>query len=211
MKKRLKIIGALFTLLICACGTATTSLVWCPPKPFEEYPQPKWEYEEDAVRIHVRADPRLNFFNGGEHTLNLCFYQLSKPDAFYQMVDSNKVDRLLGKGYQFTDGSRTNFQSKTIKPGQDLVFSFPRYKGTKYMGIVAGYYASLDKERVVYLTKIQDVVAEKNAVMFKSVKLSKPDALNIELILGAEQITKAKANYTKCEEGRKKAGKSCLF
>lgn len=210
MKKRLKTIGILLTFLICACGPAK-NLVWCPPAPFEEYPQPMWEYEEEAVRIHVQADQRLNFYDGGEHTLNLCFYQLREPNAFNQMVDSNKVDRLLGKGHQFTDGSRTNFQSKTIKPGQDLAFSFPRYKGTKYLGIVAGYYASLDKERVVYLTKIQELVADKKTGMFKSVRLSKPDDLNVELILGPEQITKAKANYTKCEEGRKKTGKSCLF
>ncbi len=210
MKKRLKLIGVLLIfLIICACGPSK-NLVWCPPTPFEEYPQTTWEYEEEAVRIHVQADPKLNFYNGGEHTLNLCFYQLREPNAFNQMVDSNQVSRLLGKGHQFTDGSRTNFQSKTIKPGQDLAFSFPRYKGTKYMGIVAGYYASLEKERVVYLAKIQELVAVKKTGMFKSSKLSKPDALNVELILGPEQITKAKAVYTKCE-GRKKSGKSCLF
>jgi type VI secretion system VasD/TssJ family lipoprotein len=83
LKQNLKLMAALlsvWTLFACASGK-DSPLKGAPPAP-----QADWAYEKDAVRLVFKADRELNLYNGVQHALSVCVYQLKDPNAFNQDV-----------------------------------------------------------------------------------------------------------------------------
>jgi len=137
--------------------------------------QPEWKYEKDAIRLHYRSDSRVNSYQGNSHTLMLCIYQFRDPNAFNQLVgEEDGLSKLLECSR--IDPSVTGSKRMTVYPGDEKTESLDRAEGTKYVGIVAGYYL-LHKER---------------SVRFYEVPLSlffhNPKTLNINLYLGSQEI-----------------------
>lgn len=52
----------------------------------KQLPPPQWTYEKEAIRLHIKADNKLNLDEGEAHTLLLCVYQLSDPNTFNQLM-----------------------------------------------------------------------------------------------------------------------------
>jgi hypothetical protein len=62
----------------------------------QQLPPPESEYEKDAIKINVKADPQLNLSDGKPHTLLVCVYQLNDPNGFNQLADDQEgLYRLL--------------------------------------------------------------------------------------------------------------------
>ncbi len=147
-------------------------------------PQPDWTFEKDAVQIHLKADPKLNFDDGVPHTLVLCIYQLRDPNAFNQLSDdTDGIYKLLG--CDLFDGSVATAKRLIVHPGQDMNVKLDRAEGAKYVAVAAGYYV-LQKERMIRLYEVPVVIEKKGFI--KRTKLSKPGQLSIELQLGPSQI-----------------------
>ena len=151
-------------------------------------PPPQYTYGKDAIRIHLKADPQLNSYQGSSHTLLICVYQLSDPNAFNQLAgDTDGLYKLLD--CQRFDPSVTNSKRLFVNPGQDSAFMLDRAEGTKYVGLVAGYYV-MERDNMVRLFKIPVVVETKG--VFSRTKISKPGDLDVEIVLGPQQIQEAK-------------------
>lgn len=159
--------------LVCSCASP-------PPTP------PEWRYEKEAIHLRIMADSQLNFYQGKPHTLMLCVYQLREPNVYDQHA-ANKVGlyKLLECG--LFDGSVTGAKRFIITPGEYSNFGLDRLEGSKYVGIVTGYYL-IEKERILRLTDIPAIEKRKQWTIWK--KISTPGALNIELNLGPQQIQK---------------------
>ena len=52
----------------------------------QQLPPPESEYEKDAIKINLKADPQLNLSAGKPHTLMACVYQLNDPNSFNQLA-----------------------------------------------------------------------------------------------------------------------------
>ena len=130
------IIGSLLFLTACAA---------------KQLPPPQWTYEKEAIRLHIKADYKLNLDEGEAHTLLLCAYQLSDPNTFNQL--SNDQDGLytLLECSLFGDGAAAS-KRLIIQPGQDIKFTLDRAEGARYVALVAGYYI-LEKERILQITE----------------------------------------------------------
>jgi type VI secretion system VasD/TssJ family lipoprotein len=169
--KRLSAI-LLVSILLAACAA-------------KQLPPPQWTYEKDAIRMHVKADKKLNLDDGKAHTLLLCAYQLSDPNTFNQLAnDQDGLYRLLECGL-FGNGASAA-KRMIIQPGQDINMTLDRAEGARYVALVAGYYI-LEKERMVKLVDIPEYVEKKGFI--SKTKTRKPAALNIDLMLGPQQIT----------------------
>ncbi len=134
---------------------------------------------EDCIRVDVVADQQLNLHQGIPHTLKLCLYQLSDPNSFNQLT--NDMDGL----YDLLDCKRFDpsvkvSQQEFIHPGKNRTLLFDRAEGTKFVGLVAGYY-NLRKESIVRLYEIP----VKRSFFSKVHSL---DLLNLRLQLGSQQI-----------------------
>jgi type VI secretion system VasD/TssJ family lipoprotein len=151
----------------------------------KQLPPPQWTYEKEAVRLHIRADTKLNLDDGEAHTLLLCAYQLSDPNNFNQLAnDQDGLYQLLE--CSLFGGGAVAAKRLIIQPGQDVNMSLDRAEGARYVAIVAGYYI-LEKERMVKMVEIPEYTEKKGFI--KKSKTRKPAQLNIELLLGPQQIT----------------------
>jgi type VI secretion system VasD/TssJ family lipoprotein len=156
----------------------------------KQLPPPQWAYEKDAIRLHIKADSQLNLNEGAAHTLLLCAYQLTDPNTFNQL--SNDQDGL----YQLLEcslfgGGAAAAKRMILQPGQDVNMTLDRADGARYVAFVAGYYI-LEKERMVKVVAIPEFVEKKGII--KRMKTRKPAPLNIDLILGPQQITTISAS-----------------
>jgi len=166
----ISLVGAMLLLAACAA---------------KQLPPPQWTYEKEAIRLHIQADPKLNLDEGEAHTLLLCIYQLSDPNNFNQLAnDQDGVYKLLECSL-FGEGAAAA-KRLIIQPGQDVNMTLDRAEGARYVAIVAGYYI-LEKERMIKMVEIPEYI-EKKGVIKKS-KTRKPARMNIELLLGPQQIT----------------------
>lgn len=104
-----------------------------------------YEYEKDAIILHLKGDPKLNLFEKRPHTLLVCVYQLRDPNALNQVLqDAEDVTKLLECG-RF-DPSIVNTKKIILQPGKEITEALDRAEGARYIGIVAGYF-NLDKQR----------------------------------------------------------------
>jgi type VI secretion system VasD/TssJ family lipoprotein len=152
----------------------------CSSKPVVSMP-PKWDYEENAIRLHLKSDPLLNLYQDEPHTLFICVYHLRDPNAFNQLLEENEGISKLLECSRF-DASIASSNKLVIQPGQELTEYLDRFEGAKYVGIVAGYF-TLQKEHVVRLYPIP-LIEEKEG----NTTISKPTILNIDLHLGPQKI-----------------------
>lgn len=144
---------------------------------------PELTYEENAVRIHVKADPQLNLSGGKPHTLLVCVYQLRNPNAFNQLTgDEDGLYQLL-ECKPFDAGVAAS-KRLFVQPGTEMTFNLDRGQGVQYVGVVAGYYV-LDKDKMVRLYDIPVVIEKKG---FSRTKKQKLDILEVHLKLGPQQI-----------------------
>lgn len=172
MKRFLPILIAGLPLFLTACAA-------------KQLPPPQWNYEKEAVVLHIKADNKLNLEEGEAHTLLLCAYQLSDPNTFNQL--SNDEDGLytLLECSLFGDGAAAS-KRLIIQPGQDINLTLDRAKGARYLAIVAGYYI-LEKERMVRVVEIPEITLAKGLVRKKKARV--PAWLRVDLALGPQQIT----------------------
>jgi predicted component of type VI protein secretion system len=151
--------------------------------------KPEWKFGKDAIRIHVKADHRLNLYNRKAHTLYVCFYQLSELNAFDQLTqDEHGIRKLLE--CRLFDGSVAAVNSKVIHAGENLTIILDRAEKAKYFAIVTGYFDQLDNARMVRRHKIQ--VMKKRTSFWKKRYQCMPCDLDIEMVLGLNQIEYSK-------------------
>ena len=154
----------LFIIVLMAGGCAST----------------KWNFEREAVRLHLQADSRLNTYGEGPHTLLLCVYFLSDPNAFNETMEEKEgLSKLLECG-RF-DRSVARIKRLVIQPGQTSTELLDRAEGARYVGVAAGYY-SMEKEGSTRLFAIPVTWLMKNPAM-----------LDIDLYLGPQEMQTRKA------------------
>lgn len=168
-------LNVMFLVMVSSIIYACASLPLLPPQ---------WQYEKEAITLHLKADAELNLEEGTPHTLLVCVYQLKDPNAFNQLAgDYDGLYKLLECG--LFDTAVAASKRIIARPGQDMDFVFDRAEGAKYVAVVAGYYL-LHKDRMIRLFDIP-VITEKKG-FFSRKKIQKPGPLNIELTLGPRQI-----------------------
>jgi type VI secretion system VasD/TssJ family lipoprotein len=179
MKKHINLWGIIFLCFF---------FVSCASKP-PIAPPPEWRYEKEAIRLHLKSDPRLNLYEDSPHTLLFCIYQLTDPNAFNQQKEEKEGVAKLLECTRF-DPSVATSKRMVIQPGQDTTLLLDRAENAKYVGVVAGYY-HLQKD---YATKLKQVPLQEEIKggWFSKTKVVKPGILKLELYLGPQAIQEIK-------------------
>jgi type VI secretion system VasD/TssJ family lipoprotein len=141
---------------------------------------PEWEYERNAIQLHLTSDPRLNLYQKRAHSLILCVYHLKDLNGFNQLADEKDGLSKLLECSRF-DPSVTYSKRLIVQPNQEVKESLDRTEGAKYVGIIAGYY-SLRKDNTVRTFQIP-------VSLFNN-----PKKLKIDLYLGPQEIREIKGN-----------------
>ncbi len=171
MKRYVSLILMIYCLvLLSSCGSSGP-----PPPP----PTPQWVFAKDAVTMRIKANYLLNVNEGTPHTLMLGVYQLRSKSMFEQLASNTDGIYQLLDCERF-DSSVTTVKRLFIQPDEDLTIVMDRLAGTKYVGLVAGYFV-LQKNRMVRVVDVPVLVSEDN-------KTAKAGELNLVVNLGSEQI-----------------------
>lgn len=153
-------------------------------------PPPQYIYKSSAVTINVKADRELNRYEHKPHTMLTCVYQLRDPNTFNQLRrEADGLNRLLN--CQRYDGSVTGTERLIIRPGQEKSFILDRAEGTKYIGLITGYY-EMRSEDMVRLMEVP-VLLDVTGLFTKTIKTVVGD-MTIDLSLGSEQINSCESN-----------------
>lgn len=145
----------------------------------------KWEYEKDAITLHLRSDKQLNYKDKKAHALVVCVYQLMSPNAFEQLSGSRDGLYKLLECSVFDPPSVAVSKQIVVSPGKDVEAKIDRAEGAKYVALVAGYY-TIERSKITRLYKIPETSERSGFLWLK--KTMKPGPLDINLILGARQL-----------------------
>lgn len=169
--------STLFLLLACT----STSAIRQPPN---------WNYEQDAIELNLVSDSKLNLFQKQSHSLILCLYHLKDPTGLNQLVDEKGGLAKLLDCSSF-EPSVTYAKRLIIQPGQRVSEAMNRTEGSKFVGVVAGYY-TLQKESSVRIYPIPVTEVEQGSTL-----VQKPAKLRIDLYLGSHEIGPGETAKTK--------------
>ena len=146
-------------------------------------PRLDFAYEKGAVVLHLKADPKLNLYQGSPHTLSLCIYQLRDPNGFNQLAGDQAGLYKLLECSRF-DGTVAMATRLDVQPGTESTRALDRAEGAEYVGLVGGYFA-LDKEKILRLFKVP-IVTQAKLLFFGTV--TKPGVLKVDLLLGPQEM-----------------------
>ncbi|RJR17429.1 MAG: type VI secretion system lipoprotein TssJ [Nitrospiraceae bacterium] len=159
MKKTIRALLAVsFVLTIVSCASA-----------------PKYVYEEGAINLRLKSGPDVNLYDGKAHTLLLCVYQLRDPNAFNQLFDEEDGISKLLECSRF-DPSVMSSKRIVVQPNEDSTKTLDRSEGTKYVGIVAGYF-QMEKKNITRLMQVP-----------LGMLTGSPKKMDIGLYLGPKEI-----------------------
>jgi type VI secretion system VasD/TssJ family lipoprotein len=136
---------------------------------------PKYLYEEGAINLRLKSGPDVNLYEGRAHTLLLCVYQLRDPNAFNQLFDEEDGISKLLECSRF-DPSVMSSKRIVIQPNEETTKILDRSEGTKYVGIVAGYF-QMEKKNIMRLKQVP-----------LGMLTGSPQKMDIGLYLGPKEI-----------------------
>jgi len=138
-------------------------------------------YQKDAIVFDLVASPDLNRFNGQAHTVVLTFHALSDPNSFNQQLESSEgIGRLL-EGKRF-DGSDLSTRQIVIQPGEAKQLVMDRVQGTRYVGVVAGFY----NQQAQNFSRLYPIPTSKITSLFGKEKGCLTGVLTVRLELGSD-------------------------
>jgi type VI secretion system VasD/TssJ family lipoprotein len=140
--------------------------------------KPEWQYQKNAIVLHISGDPQLNLYQQKPHSLLLCVYHLKDLNGFNQLADQKDGLSALMDCGRF-DQSVTYSKRLVLQPKQKLEETMDRTEGAKYVGIVAGYY-DLRKE------------SSSHSFPVPLSLMNNPKKLLINLTLGANEMQEVK-------------------
>jgi type VI secretion system VasD/TssJ family lipoprotein len=106
-------------------------------------------YKKEDISIIIKADPQLNKYKNSAHALYLCIYQLKDPNGFNQLTEDKDGIGKLMECNRF-DPTVGNAKRLVIQPGQEMKDIRDRAEGTRYIGIVTGYYGT-GREKLTHI------------------------------------------------------------
>lgn len=134
--------AVLFCALFAGCGATSQ------PKASLESGDPAlvlWPRAEKAVLLHFMADRALNTYDSKSHSIQVCVYQLDKPDAFQELAKTQEGVTTLLKAEPF-DASVKNVVRLFVQPLEDISVALDRQEEATFVGIVCGYFESAPED-----------------------------------------------------------------
>ncbi|WP_396586398.1 type VI secretion system lipoprotein TssJ [Bermanella sp. R86510] len=165
-------------------------LIGCASQTSLEVAPEDWVFEDRAIHLHISSPADLNAISGRPHSLVLGVFQLSDPNTFVGLSET-KVGALQLLNAGRIDNTVTQFSRIILQPGEEKVASLPRAQGSKYIGLISGYYG-LNTELDIEIFSIPVKAAKRGFVDLTLSKLgliadeakAVPDDIFIDVAMG---------------------------
>lgn len=110
-------------------------------------------YKKDAISVAISATPDLNFYNNQSHAVTAVIYELSEPNIYNQMLDSQEGIVKLLEGGAF-DASALSRSKINIQPGEFREVILDRVEKARYVAVVVGFYSIGNAKKISRLYPI---------------------------------------------------------
>lgn len=125
-----------------------------------------WEYEPLGLVFRFQTPPQLNLYRGKPHSLYLKVFQLSDLKVFKDIASTPAgIRELLSSPKEAIDSSILSENELDIAPSNYEVLVLDRFKETRFVAIVAGYF-QLNTENSVRIFEIPSVANRVEAMTF---------------------------------------------
>jgi predicted component of type VI protein secretion system len=116
-----------------------------------------WDYDPQALVFRFQTPPQLNLYRGKPHNLYLKVFQLSDLKVFKDIASTPAgIRELLSSPKESIDSSILSANELNISPSNYEVLVLDRFKETRFVAIVAGYF-QMNTENSVRIFEIPSV------------------------------------------------------
>ena len=180
---------AVCMVLAALCGCSKKAKVVEPELPITAEPGvPQWTFGSNGIRLRFQATAMLNSYESNPHTLSVCVYQFSDPNAFNDMCKTKDGLVKLLKCENF-GGGVAGVTRIILQPGELRNIMMDRAEGAKFVAVVGGFY-DLKPEGASLLFEIPITVFKKGFIFKK--KYQVPGQFEVKISLGANAISEVK-------------------
>lgn len=129
-----------------------------------------WDYDPLALVFRFQSPPQLNLYRGKPHSLYLKVFQLSDLKVFKDIASTPAgIRELLTSSKEAIDPSILAVNEINIAPNNFEELAVDRYKETRFVAIVAGYFQLYSENSV----RIFEVPSVANRVYADSFSIAK--------------------------------------
>ena len=147
---------------------------------------PNWPpYQAEAIRVRVQTDPELNMYDNKPHTIVLCIYQMRDPNAFNQLRQEEGGLYTLLECKRFDPSVTLTRKVVDLQPDSTAEFILDRAEGTRYVGMVAGYF-NMIPENMTTLYRIP--VSRQEVGTFSKTVVYTAEPLDASIYLGPSRL-----------------------
>ncbi len=123
-----------------------------------------WEFEAQALVFRIESPQQLNMYMGKPHSLYMKVFQLSDLKVFKDIAATPAGIRELLTASE-VDPSILGSKELTIEPNRQENLVLDRFKETRFVAIVTGYY-QMEPEQSIRIFKIPSVANRQEAEEF---------------------------------------------
>lgn len=107
-------------------------------------------FSAGAITLHVSSDPQLNAWDDISNSCSLLILQSPEKKTLQELMNNPVLIKQFFSSVGKADGI-LKVDKYTAMPGQELSLHIDRSEGTKYVGIIAGYYPFPGKQHMSLL------------------------------------------------------------
>jgi hypothetical protein len=151
--------------------------------------QVTWPYDKEGILLELAADINLNFFSNQPHTLALGIWQFDDEKVFVKLLN-NKTELIQALTTGNLPKGVLQLDRYVIQPDTKILLKIARAQGSKYVGILAGYYALTPETAARYFRIPLNI--QSSGLISKDYTAA-PAVLALRLLLGTQSILNAES------------------
>lgn len=148
-----------------------------------------WPYAKEGILLELASDIDLNFYSNQSHTVALGIWQFDDEKIFIKLLnDKAELIKALSTG-NLPKGV-LQLDRYVIQPDTKVVLKLDRAQGSKYVGILAGYYSFTPSGAARYFRIPLNI--QSSGLILKDYT-AEPAVLALRLQLGIQSIVNAES------------------
>jgi len=187
MTRRFIRLGFIIFLVGFLCGCSAFGGKSTEDKKEEAKAKVTWPYAKEGILLELAADINLNFFSNQSHTLALGIWQFDDEKVFIKLInDKAELIKALATG-NLPKGV-LQLDRYVIQPDTKILLKTDRAQGSKYVGILAGYYSFTPSGAARYFRIPLNI---QTSGLISKDYTAEPAVLALRFLLGTQSIVNA--------------------
>ena len=148
-----------------------------------------WPYAKEGILLELASDINLNFYSNQSHTVALGIWQFDDEKVFIKLL-TDKVELIKALTTGNLPKGVIQLDRYVIQPDTKILLKIDRAQGSKYVGILAGYYNFTPSNAARYFRIPLNM---QSSGLISKDYTAEPAVLALRLQLGIQSIVNAES------------------